>query len=73
MVEVLIDREWGAENALGFCERVEAYGRDASACYATLGKRISLLHTREDETRAVCARAEDPRHARACLDGAREG
>jgi hypothetical protein len=69
IVELLVDREWGPNNAIAFCERVEAFGRDATACYRTLGERISLLHAERRETEAVCARAEDPRHVTACMRG----
>jgi hypothetical protein len=70
IVELLIDREWGPDKAIGFCEKVEAFGKDPVACYQTLGERIALLHARRSETQAVCARAENPQHVAACMRGA---
>jgi hypothetical protein len=73
LVELLIDREWGPENALEFCGRVARYGRDPGPCYASLGERIALLHATPRETAAVCALAVDPRHVEACVRAAAEG
>jgi hypothetical protein len=70
VVEVLIDREWGPEDALSFCGRVASFGRDPAACYEMIGARISLLHAERGETDAVCARAPEPRFVTACRKGA---
>jgi hypothetical protein len=70
VVELLIDRQWAPDNALAFCERVEAFGKDPTSCYGTLGERISLLHAQRAETEAVCARAGGENHVTACLRGA---
>src|SRR5262249_19756986 len=59
VVEVLIDRDWGPENALTFCQQVASMNRDPSGCYRALGVRIALLHGEKRETEAVCARAGD--------------
>jgi hypothetical protein len=73
VVEVLIDREWGPQNALLFCKQVQSMGRDPAECYQALGARIALLHAKKSDTEAVCARAEDPRFVSACMKGADGG
>jgi hypothetical protein len=73
VVEVLIDREWGPENALLFCKQVQSMGRDPAQCYQTLGARIVLLHAQKSDTQRVCDKAGDPRFVSACMKGAEGG
>jgi hypothetical protein len=71
VVEVLVDREWGAGDALAFCERVALSAREAAPCYRMVGERVSLLHAASAETEAACAGARDPRFVTECVAGGR--
>ena len=70
VVEVLIDREWGPDDAMSFCGRIATFGRDATACYEMIGARISLLHADREEVSSVCASAPEPAFVAACRKGA---
>jgi hypothetical protein len=73
VVEWYVDADWGADGALGFCDRVHRGGRNAAGCFESLGERISFLHADRAAVERECRRPELTHHVEACLRGAARG